>query len=84
MKSGAGQLNNPLTCYLKSKGLSGGQFNTNNPAYQFQLKQGQQALDRSSAARGMGLQWRTNESGSRIRARLASQEYDKEYNRATW
>ena len=49
-----GQLNNPFDTYLKSKGLAGGQFDTSNPAYQFQLKQGQQALDRSSAARGMG------------------------------
>ncbi len=54
MKQGSGQLNNPFDVYLKSKGLAGGKFDTSNPAYQFQLKQGQQALDRSSAARGMG------------------------------
>lgn len=83
MKSGSGQLNNPFDTYLKSKGLSGGKFNTSNPAYQFQLKQGQQALDRSSAARGMGY------SGAQIKAAqeygqgMASQQYDKEYNRAS-
>ena len=83
MKSGAGQLNNPLDLYLKSKGLSGGQFNTNNPAYQFQLKQGQQALDRSSAARGMGYSGAQMKSAQEYGQGMASQQYDKEYNRAT-
>jgi len=83
MKSGAGQLNNPLDLYLKSKGLSGGQFNTNNPAYQFQLKQGQQALDRSSAARGMGYSGAQMKASQAYGQGLASQQYDKEYNRAT-
>jgi hypothetical protein len=78
-----GQLNNPFDTYLASKGLAGGQFNQNNPQYQFLLKQGQQALDRSAAARGMGY------SGAQIKAAqqygqgLASQEYDKQYNRAS-
>ena len=83
MKSGAGQLNNPLDLYLKSKGLSGGQFNTNNPAYQFQLKQGQQALDRSSAARGMGYSGAQMKASQEYGQGLASQQYDKEYNRAS-
>ena len=83
MKSGAGQLNNPLDLYLKSKGLSGGQFNTNNPAYQFQLKQGQQALDRSSAARGMGYSGAQMKAAQDYGQGLASQEYDKQYNRAS-
>ena len=83
MKSGAGQLNNPLDLYLKSKGLSGGQFNTNNPAYQFQLKQGQQALDRSSAARGMGYSGAQMTAAQDYGQGMASQQYDKEYNRAT-
>ena len=82
MKSGAGQLNNPLDLYLKSKGLSGGQFNTNNPAYQFQLKQGQQALDRSSAARGMGYSGAQMKAAQQYGQGLASQEYDKQYGRA--
>ena len=83
MKSGAGQLNNPLDLYLKSKGLAGGQFNTNNPAYQFQLKQGQQALDRSSAARGMGYSGAQMKAAQDYGQGMASQQYDKEYNRAT-
>ena len=82
MKSGAGQLNNPLDLYLKSKGLSGGQFNTNNPAYQFQLKQGQQALDRSAAARGMGASGAQMKAAQQYGQGLASQEYDKQYGRA--
>ena len=78
-----GQLNNPFDTYLKSKGLSGGQFNTNNPAYQFQLKQGQQALDRSSAARGMGYSGAQMKAAQEYGQGLASQQYDKEYNRAS-
>ena len=68
--------------YLKARGLGGGQFSTNNPQYQFLQKQGMQALDRSAAARGMGY------SGAQLKALneygqgLASQQYDKEYNRA--
>ena len=83
MKSGAGQLNNPLDLYLKSKGLAGGKFNTSNPAYQFQLKQGQQALDRSSAARGMGYSGAQMKAAQEYGQGLASQQYDKEYNRAS-
>jgi len=68
--------------YLKGRGLGGGQFNVNNPQYQFLQKQGMQALDRSAAARGMGY------SGAQLKALneygqgLASQQYDKEYDRA--
>ena len=83
MKSGAGQLNNPLDLYLKSKGLAGGRFDTNNPAYQFQLKQGQQALDRSSAARGMGYSGAQMKASQQYGQGMASQEYDKQYNRAS-
>ena len=83
MKSGSGQLNNPFDTYLKSKGLAGGKFNTSNPAYQFQLKQGQQALDRSSAARGMGYSGAQMKAAQEYGQGLASQQYDKEYNRAT-
>jgi len=81
MKSGAGQLNNPLDLYLKSKGLSGGQFNTNNPAYQFQLKQGQQALDRSSAARGMGYSGAQMKAAQDYGQGMASTEFGNYYNR---
>lgn len=83
MKSGSGQLNNPFDTYLKSKGLAGGQFDTSNPAYQFQLKQGQQALDRSSAARGMGASGAQMKASQEYGQGLASQQYDKEYNRAS-
>ena len=83
MKKGSGQLNNPFDTYLASKGLAGGQFNTNNPAYQFQLKQGQQALDRSSAARGMGYSGAQMKAAQDYGQGMASQQYDKEYNRAT-
>ena len=78
-----GQLNNPFDVYLKSKGLAGGQFDTSNPAYQFQLKQGQQALDRSSAARGMGYSGAQMKAAQEFGQGLASQEYDKQYNRAS-
>jgi len=83
MKSGSGQLNNPFDTYLASKGLSGGKFDTSNPAYQFQLKQGQQALDRSSAARGMGASGAQMKGALQFGQGLASQEYDKQYNRAS-
>ena len=78
-----GQLNNPFDTYLASKGLAGGRFDTNNPAYQFQLKQGQQALDRSSAARGMGYSGAQMKAAQDYGQGMASQQYDKEYNRAT-
>ena len=78
-----GQLNNPFDSYLASKGLAGGKFDTSNPAYQFQLKQGQQALDRSSAARGMGYSGAQMKAAQEYGQGLASQQYDKEYNRAS-
>lgn len=83
MKQGSGQLNNPFDSYLASKGLAGGKFDTSNPAYQFQLKQGQQALDRSSAARGMGYSGAQMKASQEYGQGLASQQYDKEYNRAS-
>ena len=83
MKQGQGQLNNPFDSYLASKGLAGGKFDTNNPAYQFQLKQGQQALDRSSAARGMGYSGAQMKAAQESGQGMASQQYDKEYNRAS-
>ena len=83
MKQGSGQLNNPFDSYLASKGLSGGRFDTNNPAYQFLLKQGQQALDRSAAARGMGYSGAQMKAAQQFGQGLASQQYDKEYNRAS-
>jgi hypothetical protein len=77
-----GQLNNPFDTYLKSKGLAGGRFDTKNPAYQFQLQQGQRALDSSAAARGMGYSGAQMQASQKFGQGLASQEYDKQYNRA--
>ena len=71
-----------LDAYLKQKGLSGGQFNQNNPQYQFLQKQGQQALDRSAAARGMGYSGAQMKAAQQFGQGLASQQYDTEYNRA--
>ena len=55
----------------------------NDPSYQFRLKQGQQALDRSSAARGMGYSGAQMKAAQEYGQGLASQQYDKEYNRAS-
>ena len=72
----------PFKDYLAKSGLSGGQFNQNNPQYQFLLKQGQQALDRSAAARGMGYSGAQMKAAQQFGQGLASQQYDKEYDRA--
>ena len=72
----------PFKDYLAKAGLSGGQFNQNNPQYQFLLKQGQQALDRSAAARGMGYSGAQMKAAQQFGQGLASQQYDNEYNRA--
>ena len=74
--------NDPFKDYLAKAGLSGGQFNTNNPQYQFLQKQGQQALDRSAAARGMGYSGAQMKAAQQFGQGLASQQYDKEYDRA--
>ena len=68
--------------YLKGRGLGGGQFSTNNPQYQFLQKQGMQALDRSAAARGMGYSGAQMKALNEYGQGLASQQYDKEYDRA--
>ena len=73
----------PFKDYLAKAGLSGGQFNQNNPQYQFLLKQGQQALDRSAAARGMGYSGAQMKAAQQFGQGLASQQYDKEYSRAS-
>ena len=75
--------NDPFKDYLAKAGLSGGQFNQNNPQYQFLLKQGQQALDRSAAARGMGYSGAQMKAAQQFGQGLASQQYDKEYDRAS-
>jgi hypothetical protein len=75
-------LGDPFKDYLAKSGLSGGQFNQNNPQYQFLLKQGQQALDRSAAARGMGYSGAQMKAAQQFGQGLASQQYEKEYDRA--
>ena len=77
-------LGDPFKDYLAKSGLSGGQFNQNNPQYQFLLKQGQQALDRSAAARGMGYSGAQLKAAQQFGQGLASQQYDKEYDRTSY
>ena len=66
-----------LDAYLKQKGVSNYGF-LNNPQYQFLLKQGQQALDRSAAARGMGYSGAQMKAAQQFWQGLASQQYDTE------
>ena len=54
----------------------------NSAQYQFLQKQGQQALDRSAAARGMGYSGAQMKAAQQFGQGLASQQYDKEYDRA--
>ena len=70
-----------LDAYLKQKGVSNYGF-LNSPQYQFLQKQGQQALDRSAAARGMGYSGAQMKAAQQFGQDLASQQYDNEYNRA--
>ena len=70
-----------LDAYLKQKGVSNYGF-LNSPQYQFLQKQGQQALDRSAAARGMGYSGAQMKAVQQFGQDLASQQYDNEYNRA--
>ena len=70
-----------LDAYLKQKGVSNYGF-LNSPQYQFLQKQGQQALDRSAAARGMGYSGAQMKAAQQFGQGLASQQYDTEYNRA--
>ena len=70
-----------LDAYLKQKGVSNYGF-LNSPQYQFLQKRGQQALDRSAAARGMGYSGAQMKAAQQFGQDLASQQYDNEYNRA--
>ena len=74
-------LSGGLDAYLKQKGVSNYGF-LNSPQYQFLQKQGQQALDRSAAARGMGYSGAQMKAAQQFGQGLASQQYDTEYNRA--
>jgi len=53
----------------------------NDPSYQFRLKQGQQALDRSSAARGMGYSGAQMKAAQDYGQGMASTEFGNYYNR---
>lgn len=53
----------------------------NDPSYQFRLKQGQQALDRSSAARGMGYSGAQMKAAQDYGQGMASTEFQNYYNR---
>lgn len=55
----------------------------NDPGYQFRLKAGQDALERSAAARGTLLTGGTAKDLAGYQQELASQEYDKIYGRAS-
>ena len=70
-----------LDAYLKQKGVSNYGF-LNSLQYQFLQKQGQQALDRSAAARGMGYSGAQMKAAQQFGQDLASQQYENEYNRA--
>lgn len=66
-------------------GTLGGSFTpqdlTSNPAYQFRLEQGQQALDRGLNAGGNLYSGQAIKERERFAQGLASQEYDDAYNR---
>lgn len=52
-----------------------------DPGYQFRLQQGQQALERSAAARGMNLSGAALKGANQYAQGLASQEYNNAYGR---
>jgi hypothetical protein len=52
-----------------------------SPDYQFNLEQGQQAVDRSMLARGRGLSGAAVKEGTRFASGLASSEFGNYYNR---
>ncbi len=54
----------------------------NDPGYQFRLKEGEQALERSAAARGTLLTGGTAKDLQKYGQDMASQEYDKQYGRS--
>lgn len=53
----------------------------NDPSYQFRLKQGQQALDRSASARGMGYSGAQMKAAQDYGQGMASTEFGNYYNR---
>jgi hypothetical protein len=74
------------TAGLQSQFSNGGQSFTmgdfnKDPGYQFRLQQGQQALDRASASKGLNLSGAALKSISDYNQGQASQEYQNAYNR---
>jgi len=55
---------------------------TTDPGYQFRLEQGMNALNRSAAARGMGMSGANIKGATEYGQNLGSQEYQNAYNRA--
>jgi hypothetical protein len=51
-----------------------------SPGYQFQLSEGQKAIDRSLAARGLGLSGASVKEGIRYATGLANQDYNNYFN----
>lgn len=61
--------------------LMAGQFSTSDPSYQFRLQQGQQALERSAAAKGMLGSGNILQALQDYGQGAASQEFQNQYNR---
>jgi len=58
------------------------QFSQDDPSYQFRMNEGQKAIERSAAARGIGQTGGTMKALTRYGQDAASQEYQSAYNRA--
>lgn len=65
---------------LRSRGTEYGGFRE-TPGYQFNVSEGQKAIDRSAAARGMALSGATLKAHERFRQGLADQTYGAHLNR---
>ncbi len=58
------------------------QFSQDDPSYQFRMNEGQKAIERSAASRGIGQTGGTLKALTRYGQDAASQEYQSAYNRA--
>jgi len=58
------------------------QFSQDDPSYQFRMNEGQKAIERSAAARGIGQTGGTMKALTRYGQDAASQEYQAAFNRA--
>lgn len=77
-KQGAdfGQYQNQLNALLQNPSSI-----QNDPSYQFRLGQGQQAIERSAAARGMGASGNVLAELAKYGQGMASEEYGNQFNR---